>query len=48
MAELFLFEFFDLPSRKLLKRVKVSHETNVFFFFSLIIEAKEEDEAEVV
>lgn len=47
MAELFLFEFFDLPSRKLLKRVKVSHETNVFFF-SLIIEAKEEDEAEVV
>lgn len=43
-AELFLFEFFDAPSRKLLKRAKVSQQC--FFFLSKMIE--EEVEADVV
>lgn len=30
-AELFLFEFFDSQSRKLLKRVKVSQKKKIFF-----------------
>lgn len=44
-AELFLFEFFDSQSRKLLKRVKVSQKKHIFF---MIIEKEEDDEAVVV
>lgn len=44
-AELFLFEFFDSQSRKLLKRVKVSQKKRIFF---MIIEKEEDDEAVVV
>lgn len=44
-AELFLFEFFDSQSRKLLKRVKVSRKK---YFFFMIIEKEEDDEAVVV
>lgn len=45
-AELFLFEFFDSQSRKLLKRVKVSQKKKKTIFFMII--EKEEDEAVVV
>lgn len=45
-AELFLFEFFDSQSRKLLKRVKVSQKKNIIFF--MIIEKEEGDKAVVV